>query len=130
MTAVAMLRRRFMTGARLDQPLFPSLTGGLRDPANVRRELRDARGTETLAWITSHTFRKTAATILDEAALTARLVADHLGHSRTSMTQDYYLGRRSVDWQAAVALEAALRDAWPGTQKDGKSMGNDEGQDS
>lgn len=27
MSAVAMLRRRFMTGARLDQPLFPSLTG-------------------------------------------------------------------------------------------------------
>ena len=35
---------------------------------NVRRELREARG-EELAWITSHTFRKTAATILDEAAL-------------------------------------------------------------
>ena len=32
------------------------------------------KGTETLAWITSHTFRKTAATILDEAALSARLV--------------------------------------------------------
>lgn len=98
-TAVAMLRRRFMTGARLDQPLFPSLTGGLRDPANVRRELREARGKDALAWITSHTFRKTAATILDEATLTARLVADQLGHSRTSMTQDYYLGRRSVDSQ-------------------------------
>jgi hypothetical protein len=26
------------------------------------------------------------------------------------MTQDYYLGRRSVDHQAAMALEAALRD--------------------
>ena len=26
------------------------------------------------------------------------------------MTQDYYLGRRSVDSQAAAALEAALRD--------------------
>lgn len=46
------------------------------------------------------------------------------------MTQDFYLGRRSVDSQAAVALEAALRDAWPGTQKDGKSVANDEGQDS
>ena len=41
----------------------------IRDPANVRRELRDARGEQALAWITSHTFRQTAATILDEAAL-------------------------------------------------------------
>jgi integrase len=112
-TAVAVLRRRFISGARLDQPLFPDVLGGFRDPANVRRELREARGQETLAWITSHTFRKTAATILDEAALSARLVADQLGHSRTSMTQDYYLGRRAVDSQAALALDAALRDALP-----------------
>ncbi len=91
-SAVAMLRRRFMTGARLDQPVFPDVIGGFRDPANVRRELREARGKEALAWITSHTFRKTAATILDEAALSARLVADQLGHSRPSMTQDVYMG--------------------------------------
>ena len=30
----------------------------------------------------SHSFRRTAAEILDEAALSARLVADELGHSR------------------------------------------------
>jgi integrase len=58
---------------------------------------------------TSHTFRETAATILDEAALSARLVADQLGHSRPSMTQDVYLARRAVDSQAALALAAALR---------------------
>ena len=45
-------------------------------------------------WITSHAFRKTAATILDEAALSARLVEDQLGHCRPSMTQDVYMGRR------------------------------------
>jgi integrase len=86
--------------------------GGCRDPANVRRALRAARGTETLAWITSHNFRETAATILDDAALSARLVAD-LGHSRPSMTQDVYMGRRAVDSQAAQALEAALGDTMP-----------------
>lgn len=122
MSAVAVLRRRFMTGARLDQPVFPSMVGGFRDPANVRRELREARGEAALAWITSHTFRKTAATILDEAALSARLVADQLGHARPSMTQDVYLARRAVDSQAAQALEAALRDALPETKKDGKSV--------
>jgi integrase len=129
-STVAMLRRRFMTGARLDQPLFPDVFGGFRDPANVRRELREARGREALAWITSHTFRKTAATILDEAALSARLVADQLGHSRPSMTQDVYLARRAVDGQAAVALEVALRDLGPGTEKGGKGVGREEGQTS
>jgi integrase len=81
-----------------------------------------------LAWITSHTFRKTAATILDEAALSARLVADQLGHSRPSMTQDVDLGRRAVDSQAALALEAALRDMAAASEKGGKGVGHEEGQ--
>jgi integrase len=85
----------------------------------VRRELRKARGDAALTWITSHTFRRTAATILDEAAVSARLVADQLGHSRTSMTQDYYLGRRPADSQAAVALKAALRNALPDDESRG-----------
>jgi integrase len=80
-SAVALLRRRFMTGARLDQPIFPDVLGGFRGLANVRRSLREARGTGTLSWITSHSFRKTPATILDDAALSARLVADQLGHT-------------------------------------------------
>jgi integrase len=126
-SAGAVLRRRFMTGARLDQPVFPDLLGGFRDPANVRRELREARGQDTLAWITSHTFRKTAATILDEAALSARLVADQRGHSRPSMTQDVYLGRRAFDSQAARAFEAPLRDAASGSENHGKSMTEEEG---
>jgi integrase len=63
---------------------------------------------ESLAWITSHTFRKAAATTFDQAALSARLVASQLGHSRPSMTQDVYMSRRSVDSQAALALEAAV----------------------
>jgi integrase len=121
-SAVAVLRRRFMSGARLDQPLFPDIRGGFRDPANARRELRDARGDTELAWITSHTFRKTAATILDEAALSARLIADQLGHARPSMTQDVYLGRRAGDDQAARALDRALSGAALETEKHGKSM--------
>ncbi len=45
------------------------------------------------------------------------------------MTQDVYLARRSVDSQAALALEAGLTDVWPESHKDGKSMAKDEGQD-
>ena len=128
-SAIAVLQRRFMTGARLDQPLFPDLLGGFRDPANVRRELREARGEVALAWVTSHSFRKTAATILDEAALSARLVADQLGHSRPSMTQDVYMGRRAIDSQAALALDAALRDLAESAENNGKTMASDEGQE-
>ena len=106
--AVAMLRCRFMEGVRLDQPVFPDSRGGFRDPNNVRRDLRDARGTKELAWVTSHSFRKTTATILDQAGLSSRLVADQLGHAKPSMTQDVYLGRKIGDPRVAAALEAAF----------------------
>jgi len=59
----------------------------------------------------------------------ARLVADQLGHSRPSMTQDVYLSRRAVDSQAADALEAGLRDVAIQSEKHGKRMAKDEGQD-
>lgn len=66
-SAVAMLRRRFMVGVRLDEPVFPNMLGGFRDPSNTRRELRDARGDGLVAWVTSHSFRKTVATALDQS---------------------------------------------------------------
>lgn len=42
---------------------------------------------DALQSVTSHTFRKTTATILDAAGLSARQIADQLGHARPSMTQ-------------------------------------------
>lgn len=57
------------------------------------------------SWVTSHTFRKTVATRLDEAGCTPREVADQLGHSRPSMTQDFYFGRHVVNARAAKILD-------------------------
>lgn len=101
--AVTMLKRRAATFSH--GPVFANADGGWRDPSNTRRDLRQARGSDEFAWVTSHVFRKTAATLLDEAGLSARTVADQLGHSRPSLTQDVYLARKTTSRDAADALE-------------------------
>ncbi|HKS48028.1 MAG TPA: tyrosine-type recombinase/integrase, partial [Amycolatopsis sp.] len=107
--AVDMLSRRWAAaqsaGGSGSSPVFPDSLGGLRDPSNTRRALREARGSEGFAWVTSHVFRKTAATVMDEAKLTARMIADHLGHAKPSMTQDVYMGRTAVSRATAEALD-------------------------
>jgi integrase len=77
----------------------------LRDPRNTARDLRAALNRHGFEWVRSHTFRKTVATRLDEAGLTPREVADHLGHAKPSMTLDVYMGRDVVTAAAAQALE-------------------------
>jgi integrase len=104
--AVDMLRRR-QPGSSPYAPLFPDRAGGWRDPSNTSRDFREARDAAGFSWVTSHVFRKTCATILDEAGLSARAVADQLGHAKPSMTQDVYLGRKIANPHAAAALEAA-----------------------
>lgn len=104
---VELLRTRRLADPAADGPVFADSLSGLRDPSNTMADLREARGTDGFAWVTSHVFRKTAATILDEAGLTARVIADQLGHSKPSMTQDVYLGRKVVNPATAAALEGA-----------------------
>lgn len=65
---------------------------------------------DKLAWIRSHALRKTTATALDDAGHTARQIADQLGQSKVSITQDVYLGRRAANPAAAEALERAFDD--------------------
>ena len=48
------------------RPRFPDSRGRWRDPFNLSRELREARGSGEFALVTSHVFRKTCATLLDE----------------------------------------------------------------
>jgi integrase len=107
-STVAMLRRRRRAGRIGATPVFPGFEDGWRDPTNTSRDLRNARGTEEFAWVTSHVFRKTTATVLDEAGLSAREIADHMGHENISMTQDRYLGRRGTSRQAAEALSKGM----------------------
>lgn len=81
-----------------------------RDPSNTSRDFREARERAGYGWVTSHNFRKTVATVMDEAGNTAREIADQLGHSKVSMTQDVYLGRK-VTGTGAVALEGLFGDS-------------------
>ena len=106
--AMRMLERRIEGGG--DGPLFPNSESGWRDPSNTSRDLREARGSEEFEWVTSHVFRKTCATILDQSELSARQIADQLGHSKVSMTQDNYLGRRLTDRRTAEALDITVGD--------------------
>jgi integrase len=107
---IAMLRRRCdkrtksVTGDAA--PVFPAPLGGLRDPSNTAKDLRDAFADAGFAWVTSHTLRKTVASALDSSGLSAREIADQLGHARPSITLDVYMGRKVASSRGAAALEA------------------------
>jgi integrase len=100
-----------MIGRRIDNPailtnvaVFPSPLGRLRNRSNTTGDLRRALDRIGYPWVSSHTFRKTAITRLDDAGLSARQIADHVGHARPSMTQDVYMGRSVASSAAAEIL--------------------------
>ena len=104
--AVVMLRKR-ATEARPNEwgVVFTAPLGGLRDPSNTQADLRSVLSEAGYEWVTSHTFRKTAATLLEGAGLTVRAVADQLGHADVTTTQNHYFGRRMVNDRVAAILE-------------------------
>lgn len=90
----------------IEGPLFPAPRGGWRDRSNTARDLRDAFDAAGYGWVTSHTFRRTVATVADRAGLSPTAGAAQLGHRRPSMTQDRYHDRRYTDTGVAGVLEA------------------------
>ena len=104
---VAMLRgRAHSQPCESGSPVFPAPLGGWRDPSNTQADLRDAFTAAGFDWVTSHVFRKTVATLMDQAGLSSRAAADQLGHANTSMTTDVYFGRKVPATGAAAVLEA------------------------
>jgi integrase len=81
--------------------IFPSTAGTWRDPDNFRARWRKARGELGVPDVTSHSFRKSLATLIDDEGLSARIGADHLGHARVSETQDTYMARGRVHTEVA-----------------------------
>ena len=108
-----LLARRVNAPGNAHGVVFPSARGALRDPSNTLHHVRDlladvgreVYGDERhFSWASSHTFRKTVATLMHEAGLPDLHVSTHLGHARIGMTQDHYLSRREAPKRAASVL--------------------------
>lgn len=90
--------------------IFPTTSGTWRDPNNFGKAWRTGREALGVPDVTSHSFRKTVATLIDEGGLSARVCADQLGHSKVSMTQDRYMARGRVHTEVADLLDRAISD--------------------
>jgi integrase len=96
--AIAVLRQRCSLHYLGRHPviMFPSTAATWHNPNNFGSEWRSVREDLAVPDVTTHSFRKTLATLIDEGGLSARVGADHLGHSEVSMTQDVYMTRGKV----------------------------------
>jgi integrase len=101
--SLSMIKRRRLAGHPPGSSgvIFTSPTGLIRDPSKTQADLREALDLAGYAWVSSHVFRKTVASRLDDQGCGIRHIADQLGHSRPSTTMDYYLGRTAL---AAIDL--------------------------
>lgn len=85
--------------------IFASTAGSLRDPDNFNKQWRQVRDDLQVPDVTSHSFRKSMATLIDDAGMSARIGADQLGHSKVSMTQDKYMKRGKTHAEVATLLD-------------------------
>ena len=88
--------------------IFSSSSGALRDPDSFNAAWRQVRDGLGASGVSTHSFRKTVATLCDDAGLSARIGADHLGHSQVSMTQDRYMARGRVHTQVADLMDRTV----------------------
>nr|WP_269844857.1 tyrosine-type recombinase/integrase [Salinibacterium hongtaonis] len=70
--------------------------------------MRDRRDTLGYPELSTHSFRKTVATILDNEGLSATEIADYLGHENPSMTQDVYMNTIKGSKRASEVMEQRL----------------------
>lgn len=97
--------RRARGGPNPHGLVFPTVLGNLRDPRNTARDWAQARA---CLGIGDDSFRKTVATALDQAGLTARDIAEYLGHADPSLTMGTYMSKTVGGTRAADALDAVL----------------------
>lgn len=88
--------------------IFASTAGSLRDPNNFAKQWRTVRDELGMSEVTTHSFRKTVATLIDDEGMSARVGADQLGHANVSMTQDKYMARGRVHGEVAALLDRTV----------------------
>lgn len=88
--------------------IFASSVGTLRDPNNFAKQWRKVRDDLGVPQASSHSFRKSVATLVDDEGLSARIAADVLGHSNVSMTQNNYMRRGQTHTEVADLIERAI----------------------
>jgi integrase len=98
------IRRKLKAGTG---PLFPAANGGWADTNNVNKRIRKSMDACGFDWVTSHVWRHTVGTLLDEADLPVSDVAGQLGNSK-AVAERHYIKRRATNARAAAALEKAL----------------------
>ncbi|MCH6472124.1 site-specific integrase [Sinomonas terrae] len=103
-----LLRRRHDRLKEFTTLVFPTPLMRLRDPSNTQREIRDRRVLLGYPGLSTHSFRKTVATILDKEGLSATEIADYLGHENPSMTQDVYMNTLKGSTRAAEVMGQRL----------------------
>ncbi|WP_439382111.1 tyrosine-type recombinase/integrase [Amycolatopsis lexingtonensis] len=104
--ALPVLRRRKLAAAG-GGPIFASFAGGFLDPSNVINRLSEAVTAVGYEWVTSHVFRKTVGTVLDEAGLPTTAIADQLGNSR-QVAERHYRKRRVANADNVAALDGMM----------------------
>jgi integrase len=105
---VAPTLAELVAGREPDAPLFPNRSGQWLRPNTAHVYFRRALDAAGYPGTKPHELRRTAASILDDAGVPARAIADQLGHASIRTTQQSYLGRRRDGGRAAAALDAAF----------------------
>ena len=90
--------------------VFPSSQGGVLDPNNAERAWRERRDALGFPGTTSHSFRKCVATFLDAKGMSARDIADYLGHDDPSLTMDVYMQRNRGNAEASGHMNDFIGD--------------------
>jgi integrase len=103
--SVPLLRRRKLASG--GGPLFPAWDGGWLDPSNVIHRIQEAFRDAGYGWVTSHVFRKTVASVLDDADLPLSAIADQLGNTQ-KVADKHYRKRRVANEASAAALESMI----------------------
>ena len=97
------MRREFGTTNENDA-VFATRNGTWHQVVNIERRWRQIRKDTGYEWVTPHTFRKTVATLISEAA-TSELASRQLGHSSSQVTRDHYIAKPPVSADLSEVLE-------------------------